>query len=60
MVLQRGDNRDREEIMASALEVRDEGDKVVVIGMLGERRDVPGARIVEINIHNHEVLLVEK
>lgn len=55
VVLLKGD--EREEIMQAALEVRDEGGKVVVVGMLGERKDVPGARIQEINIHDHEVLL---
>lgn len=55
VVLLRGD--EREEIMKAAVEVKDLGDKVVVVGMLGERKEVPGARILEINIHSHEVVL---
>ena len=55
MVLLKGD--EREEIMKAAVEVKDLGDKVVVVGMLGERKEVPGARILEINIHSHEVVL---
>lgn len=55
VVLLKGD--EREEIMKAAVEVRDLGGKVVVVGMLGERKEVPGARILEINIHGHEVVL---
>ena len=56
--LLRGD--EREEVMRAAVEVRDEGGRVVVVGMLGKRREVPGARIVEIDIHDHEVLLAPR
>lgn len=47
----------RERIMDSAVNIREEGGKVVVLGLLGERREVPGARILEVNIDKHEVLL---
>jgi predicted RNA-binding protein len=58
VLLQRGDGR--EEIMDAALEVRDEGNKVLVVGLLGEKREVQGAKIVEINIPRHEVLLAPR
>jgi predicted RNA-binding protein len=50
----------KEKIMDSAINVREEGGKVVVLGLMGERRELQGARIVEINIDKHEVLLAEE
>jgi predicted RNA-binding protein len=51
---------EKEEVMRAAVEVRDEGDVVVVVGMLGKRIEVPGARIVGVDIHDHEVLLMPR
>lgn len=53
-------NGGRIKIMDAAIKVRDEGDKVVVVGLLGERKELENARITEINISEHEVLLAHR
>lgn len=50
----------KKRIMDSAVLVRDEGGKVLVVGLLGERKVMEEARIAEISVDRHEVLLVRQ
>jgi predicted RNA-binding protein len=48
----------KEKVMDAAVSVKDEGGRVLVVGLLGERKELEKARISEISIDRHEVLLV--
>lgn len=51
------DGKKKEKIMDEAVLVEDEGGKVVVIGLMGERKEVPNARIARVTADKHEVYL---
>lgn len=48
----------KEKVMDAAVSVKDEGGRVLVVGLLGERKELEKARISEISIDRHEVLLM--
>jgi predicted RNA-binding protein len=51
---ERGETR---KVMDLAVRVEEEGGRVVVYGMLGERKEFEGFRIARIDVERHEVLL---
>mgnify|MGYP001200573277 CR=1 FL=1 len=50
----------KEMIMDAAVLVKDEGGSVLVVGLLGERKELKKVRISEISVDHHEVLLVRE
>lgn len=46
----------KEKIMDEAILVRDEGDRVVVGGLFGEKKEVKG-RIIEVDADRHEITI---
>ncbi|MEK6978575.1 MAG: CooT family nickel-binding protein [Candidatus Hydrothermarchaeota archaeon] len=47
----------RETVMEDVVSVREEGGSVIITGLMGERKEVPGARVVEVRMEPGEVLL---
>ncbi len=48
----------RKEMLAEeAVHVAEEGAKVIVIGILGERREVENARVAEVDARKHIIIL---
>ncbi|MDP6459875.1 MAG: CooT family nickel-binding protein [Candidatus Hydrothermarchaeota archaeon] len=50
----------KEKIMDAAVLVKDEDGRVLVVGLLGERKELKKVRISEISVDHHEVLLVRE
>ena len=50
-------NGKKKKVMDDAVLVKEEGNKIIVIGLLGEQEEIKGAKIVEINAERHEVFL---
>jgi predicted RNA-binding protein len=48
----------KETVMDAAVLVKAEGSKVLVVGPLGERKELEKTKISEISVARHEVLLV--
>lgn len=50
----------KEKIMDEAILIDDEGDKIVVVGILGERKEILGGKIVKMDMGKHEILITKK
>ncbi len=50
----------KEKIMDEAILIDDEGDKLVVVGILGERKEILGGKIVKMDMGKHEILITKK
>ncbi|MFQ5975561.1 MAG: CooT family nickel-binding protein [Candidatus Hydrothermarchaeales archaeon] len=53
-------DKGKEKIMDEALLIEDEGDKLVIVGILGERKEIKEAKIVKLDMNKHEVLISKK
>lgn len=49
-------NGKKEKIMDEAVLVKDEGRKIIIRGLFGERKEVKG-KIVEVDADGHEILI---
>lgn len=47
----------REMVMEEVVSVREDGGTIIVTGLMGERKEVPGARVIEVRMEPGEVLL---
>lgn len=54
----RGAEGSSELVMKDVVRVRLQGDELVCEGVLGERRTIPRARIVEADLVGHEIVVV--
>ena len=50
----------KEKIMDEAILIDDEGDKLVVVGILGGRKEILGGKIVKMDMGKHEILITKK
>ncbi len=50
----------KEKIMDEAILINDESDKIVVVGILGERKEILGGKIVKMDMGKHEILINKK
>ncbi|MDI6654614.1 MAG: CooT family nickel-binding protein [Candidatus Hydrothermarchaeota archaeon] len=51
------EGRKKEKIMDEAVLVKDEGSKITLTGLLGDRRKIKNARIVGVNAEKHEIFI---
>lgn len=51
------DGGEKRKIMEEAVLVRQEDSKVLAVGPMGQREDIEGARIVEVNADRHTIVL---
>ncbi len=51
------DGKKKEKVMDEAVLVEDEGGKLVVIGLMGERKEIPNAKIARVSADKHEVYI---
>ncbi len=49
----------KEKIMDEAILIDDEGDRLVVIGILGERKEILGGKIAKMDMGKHEILITK-
>ena len=54
------ENGQRTKVMDEAILVREKRGKVVAVGMLGERLEFEGARIVEIDMDRHSITIARE
>ncbi len=54
------ENGQRTKVMDEAILVREKEGKVVAVGVLGERREFEGARIVEIDMDRHSITIARE
>ncbi len=50
----------KEKIMGDAILIDDDGDRLVVVGILGERKEILGGKIVKMDMSKHEILITKK
>jgi predicted RNA-binding protein len=48
---------ERKKIMNEAVLIRDDGNKIIIIGLMGEKKEIERARIAEVDVDRHEVVL---
>ncbi len=54
------DEKGKEKVMDEALFIEDEGDKLVIRGILGEKEEILGGKIVKMDMNKHEILISKK
>ncbi len=54
------DEKGKEKVMDGALFIEDEGDKLVIRGILGEKEEILGGKIVKMDMDKHEILISKK
>ncbi len=54
------DEKGKEKVMDEALFIEDEGDRLVIRGILGEKEEILGGKIVKMDMDKHEILISKK
>lgn len=52
------EGRKKEKIMDEAVLVKDEGSKLTLTGILGERKEIKNARIAKVDAEKHEIFII--
>ncbi len=47
----------KEKLMDEAVIVKDEGGKITLVGLLGERKEIKNARIAGVDAEKHEIFI---
>ncbi len=53
-------DKGKEKVMDEALFIEDEGDKLVIRGILGEKEEILGGKIIKMDMDKHEILISKK
>lgn len=54
------EGKSRVKIMDEALLIEDDGEKINIVGILGDRKEIMNGKIVKLDMGKHEVLIIKK